>query len=143
MEPLITVADLETRLGSSLGETESAQAEALIDDASALVRDVAEDDFINDDGALDVPPEIVPVVATMVRRSMENPLGRTGETLGDYSWQQQPSGGAGMPATLYPTRREKRIIRRAAKKLSVGTMTLEGYLPHGGNSYGSWLDGAM
>lgn len=127
-QPLIAVSDLETRLNTTLGSDESAQAEALIQDASALVRDYADDDFIADDGTLDVPDAVIPVVVSMVRRARENPLGRTAENLGDFGWQQQPSGGAGTPPTLYATRREKRIVRRAAQKSSVGTVQLEGYV---------------
>lgn len=123
-DPLIQVSDLTDRLGRSLDETETTQAEALIDDASALIRDVADDDFLNDSGTLDVPPSIVPVVVTMVRRALENPRGLSGEQLGSYSWQAQ-----GQQAAIYANRNEKRIIRRAVSKLGVGTAQLEGYLP--------------
>lgn len=125
---LITVQDLETRLGRALDPTQTAQAEAFIEDASALVQDIAGTDFINDSGVLEVPGSVVPVVVAMVRRAMENPLGRTGENLGDYGWQMNAGGVT--PATLYATRREIRIIRRAVQKPRYGAVTLEGQLPY-------------
>lgn len=124
---LITVQDLETRLGRTLNLTEAAQAEAFIEDASALVQDIAGTDFMVD-GVLTVPGSVVPVVVAMVRRATENPLGRTGENLGDYGWQMNAGGNA--PATLFATKREIRIIRRAVQKPRYGAVTLEGQLPY-------------
>lgn len=126
MDPLIQVTDLETRLGRTLSSTQTTQAEALIDDASALVGDIADTDFLDDAGDLDVPPAIVPVVVKMVRRELENPRGLTMETIGGYTWQSQTQGG---PGTLYATRSEKRTIRRAVSKLGAGSAQLEGYMP--------------
>lgn len=125
-EPLITVEAYATRLGRALTEDEAAQAEALIVDASGLVRDEADDDFLDDTtGDLTVPDSVVAVVYGMVRRAMENPRGLTGETLGDYTWQSGGSSSSG----IYLMRTEKRTIRKAVGKLSVGTVQLEGDLP--------------
>lgn len=124
---LITVQDLEARLGRTLNPTEATQASTLIDDASFLVMDIAGTDFMVD-GVLAVPGSVVPVVVAMVRRAMENPLGRTGENLGDFGWQQNAGGVT--PATLFPTKREIRIVRRAVQKPRYGAVTLEGQLPY-------------
>lgn len=125
-EPLVTVADLETRLGRTLTTTaENDQAKAYIADASALVREIAEDDFLNDDtGSLEVPPVIVPVVVSMVRRGINNPMGRSSEDFGDASWQGMGS--------IYATKREKAIIRQASPTTGLpgaGEITLDSYLP--------------
>lgn len=127
---LISVADLETRLGRALDAAETAQAEAFIEDASALVMDIARTDFVNaETGAVEVPPAIVPVIVAMVRRALENPLGRTGENLGDYGWQMNVGGVS--PATLFSTKREIRTIRRAVGQPRYGTVPLEAPMPTG------------
>lgn len=125
VEPLVTVTKLQTRLGRTFDATETSQAEALLKDASALVRDIADDDFLDDAGNLTVPASIVPVVVSMVRRGFDNPRGLTSETLGDYTWQASGNAMSG----IYATRKEKIVIRRAVSKLGAGTAQLEGYLP--------------
>lgn len=125
-EPLISVEAYAARLGRALTEEERTQAAALIIDASGLVRDEADDDFLDDTtGDLAVPDSVVGVVYGMVRRAVENPRGLTGETLGDYTWQSGGSSSSG----IYLMRAEKRTIRKAVGKLSVGTVQLEGDLP--------------
>jgi len=124
---LISIEQLNDRLGRELAGAEETQALALIDDASALVLEVAAGSGDDPDWTSpgDVPDVIVPVIANMVRRALENPRGLSGEQLGDYQWQ----AGAGTgQASIYATRREERIIRRAAGRLGVGTVQLEGYL---------------
>lgn len=119
---LIEATDVEARIGRTLTADETTQANAFITDASALVRDVAGTDFHDDDGnELPTPSAIVPVLVSMVRRAFENPLGSSSEDIGDYRWQ-----GRG---TIYLTKRERSIVRRAAGKLGVGAVTLEGYTP--------------
>lgn len=115
MADLITVAQIEARLGQAFTGTDLAQVEALIDDASALVRHVARTDF-----ATSVPATIVTVVGQMVRRALDNPGELTGENIGTYGWQaQQPSPSGG---SLYVTRAERRIIREAAERPAVITI---------------------
>lgn len=124
--PLIDVTAYATRLGRTLDATEEAQAEAYIADASALVRLATGEDFLDELGELgDVPDAIVGVVVAMVRRAVENPRALTGETLGDYSWQAGGSSSTG----IYLMRAEKRTVRQAVGKLSVGALQLEGDLP--------------
>ena len=114
-DPLITVAQLEARLGETFSGTKLAQVETLLDDASALVRQVARTDF-----ATSVPATIVTVVGQMVRRALDNPGELTGENMGTYGWQaQQPSPSGG---SLYITRAERRIIREAAERPAVITI---------------------
>lgn len=117
--PLITFSELTKRPGFD-GVVQS-EAEAVIDDVSALVRDIAETDFLNEAGEVVTPPALVLVVVSMVRRGLKNPYGRSSEDIGDASWQGMGS--------IYPTRREKAIIRRAGGTLGAGEVTLEGYLP--------------
>lgn len=116
-DPLITFPELQARPGFE--NVDQVTAEALIEDASALVRDIA--DPVDLDPEVGVPGAITPVVVSMVRRAVGNPFGRTGEQLGDYGWQAQSGGGSG---TIYATRNEQRIIRRAVKKFGPRAVTL-------------------
>lgn len=128
---LISITQLNARLGRTLAGTELTQATALIDDASALVLQIAagsgdEPAWTSPNQAPDV---VVPVVVGMVRRALENPRGLSGEQLGDYQWQ----AGGGGAVTIYATDGEAKIIRRAAGRLGVGTVYLEGDLPSHGS----------
>lgn len=139
---LISLSAYGTRVGvvydeDSPGATEE-QILAFLDDASALVNLIAfgttEDDYWTDYDASsppatnDVPEAVVPVIVAMVRRGIENPRGLTGEQLGDYQWQ----AASATQTAIYATREERRIIRRAAGRLSVGTVQLEGDLATSG-----------
>jgi hypothetical protein len=116
---LITVAELLARPGFE--DLDSGQADAIIADASAIVREVATPE-LDDVESPATPPAVVAVVVNMIRRGLRNPMGNTQETLGDYSY-------AGNPASLMPTRREVRLIRRAAGKLGASSLTMTSDLP--------------
>ena len=117
MAALITFEQLTARPG--FDGVDEGQAEAVITDASALVAQIAE--LATPWTAETVPDAVVPVIVSMVRRGLNNPLGHSGETLGDYTWQ-----GAG---GLYATKAETRIIRRAAGTLAARSATLDSDLP--------------
>jgi hypothetical protein len=119
---LITVADLVARPG--FDDVDSGQAEALIDDASALVRDAARD-ALDDVESPDTPPAVVAVLVNMIRRGWSNPLGHVQEQLGDYGYNV----GGNAVATLYLTVRERRIVRRAVGALGMGSVNMESDLP--------------
>lgn len=132
---LISLDTYGVRVGIAYDEdspgTVEEQVLAFLHDASALVNLIAfgttEDDYWDDydDSDLDnpVPDAVVPVLVGMVRRGVENPRGLTGEQLGDYQWQ----AASATQTAVYATREERRIIRRAAGRLSVGSvgMTVE------------------
>lgn len=120
MADLITLGMYTVRLGRTLNTAQSNQAEAFISDASALVRRIAsgELDTVNPDN---VPPEIIPVVVSMVRRGIENPRGNTSERIGDYQW----AGGGG----LYATEEEAAIVQSAAGLNVIREVTLTNDLP--------------
>lgn len=104
---LISVADLAAR---QVEYADDAQAQAAIEDASAVARACVEPTFDQLETP-DTPPLVVAVVCGMVRRVLANPQGLQSETLGDYSWMAAATGGV---AALLPTAREKRLLRRAA-----------------------------
>jgi hypothetical protein len=131
---LITLEQFEVRTGLVLTPTQTAQVEALITDASALVVDIAADpDVTGTWTSATVPPAVVPVVVSMVRRGFENPHGFTQETTPGYSYSGASGNG------IFATRDEARTIRRAAGSWS--TIHLDGYLPGAGAT--SWLRGAL
>lgn len=118
---LITAADVTARSGTTYAGAELTKVNAFIDDASALVRLIAETDFHDPDSGAEValPAAIKPALVSMVRRALEVPVGAaaglSSETLPSYSW----AGGGGFEggqaaASIYATRREIGIIRNAA-----------------------------
>lgn len=130
MAGLVTVVDLDAR---KVRYEDAAQAQAAIDDASGVARTCVApelDEVQAPDPGLPaadqgVPAAVVAVVVNMVRRVIANPRALAQESLGDYSYS---TGGQGV-ASLLPTAREKRLLRRAVGKLGAGTLTLEGDLP--------------
>lgn len=103
---LIAVSDLDAR---QVEYVDSAQAQAAIDDASAVARACVAP-VLDDVETPDAPAAVVAVVAGMVRRVLANPRGLQSETLGDYTY----AAGSNAVATLLPTQRERKILRQAA-----------------------------
>jgi hypothetical protein len=101
--------------------TDEADVSSLLEAASALVALAADPVELD---AETLPPALIPVIVGMVRRGLHNPLGRSGEQLGDYGWQA-PGAASG----IYATRREEKLIRRAVGTSSAGTVTLETDVP--------------
>ncbi len=140
MAGLITIADLLERPGFE--GIESGQAQALIDDASALVRDAA-GTLLDAVESPNAPPAVVAVIVNMIRRGWTNPMGFATEHLGDYSYGTGggSSPGIGGIATLYLTGRERRIVRRAVGKLGASTLTMTGNLPdQASDDFGTSMD---
>lgn len=118
MPNLITEAQLEARF-DAWGSQVPEEPAALIADASALVNHVAGSDFE------DPPPGvIVAVVAQIIRRVAENPGELTGEQIGAFGWQNQHAGGAAGGA-IYVTRAERKLIREAAGRPAVVTISAD------------------
>lgn len=123
LPPLASLGNFLTRYS---GVVATARLSALLDDASALVRELAGSDYVDDDGELeDVPAVLAVITIEIVRRAYDNPQALTGETVGNYSWRGARTNGS----SLYLTADERRTVRRVAGKLCVGTVDLEGYLP--------------
>lgn len=118
MHPLADVTALEARLGREFTEDETPRAEALLEDASALVRDVAGRTWIDPDTELlePVPGSIRWVVLRAAERAVRNPDGFSSESAGDYSYQR-----TGVEPGVYLTEGEERAIRRAVGKTGLWT----------------------
>lgn len=121
MAALISVEELTARPG--FDGVDEGQAAAVLGDVSALVAQIAEADPAWT--AATVPAAVVPVIVSMARRGLSNPRGLSGEQLGDYGWQSQGGGTTG----IYATRREQRIVRRAAGRSGVSSVDLDSPLP--------------
>ena len=157
MADLITMPMLTVRLRRTLDADEEAQAAALIEDASALVRDVVDNadvvDLWDAETPGTVPSSVVPVVVNMVRRGLDNPHGFAAERSFEYSYSGASSAG------VFATPGEVRILRRAGGRARSGDLALTADLPAVGDDYlpggapvndvevlvdeVSWLDGAM
>lgn len=134
MADLITEAQLAARF-AAWGLQVPEDPAPIITDASALVNHVAGSDF-------DDPPPgvIVAVVAQIIRRTVDNPGELTGEQIGAFGWQSQHAGGAAGGA-IYVTRAERKLIREAAARPAVVTISGDTGLGIGGAFFGVDIDG--
>src|SRR5690554_7179285 len=79
----MTVEQYEARLGRTLTGAERAQAEALLADASDVVRRIAQG-RLDEATSEDVPGPIRMVIFSMVTRAVRNPAGVNSERIADY-----------------------------------------------------------
>lgn len=122
MADLITVQDVEERIGHTLQGALNTQAARRIADASALVRQAAQGllDAVNPP---DVPPVIVTVTVAAVQRALANALARSSEAIDGHQWSAADQTG------VFLSKDEKRTIRREVGVLGVNSVILEGDLP--------------
>jgi hypothetical protein len=120
--PLASVTDLERRLGKEFGDAELSRVEAVLDDASALIRDEAGRTWIDPITGLiaGVPASIRAVVLRVAERATRNPDALKSESGGDYSYQYADTEGG-----VYLTDRERQIIRRALGRTGLWTQPVE------------------
>jgi hypothetical protein len=116
--PLATLEQLGARLGvvfpvdvNGMPTTpDGLRAGAALNDASALVRTVAGEDWLDENGDLEaVPPTIQTVTLSVASRAYMNPQGAVQATVGDASVTYS-RGGEG---TVFLTNAEVRLIRKA------------------------------
>ena len=124
MDPLITLQDFLDRYHDDVPVVDESRVEALLDDASALVRDLAGRDFTEG-----TPRSLVPVVYEAARRAYDNPAGYDSETIGSYTWRNERSGSG-----VYLNDLERRAVLRAVEE-STRSVTLESPYELG---VGSW-----
>lgn len=106
--PLADLAALEDRLGEgTLSGNDQVRAQALLDDASVLVRDVAgQPDWT----AGDAPARAVQIVLAAAQRAYRNPDGLITERIGDASWGYHHGAAPG----VYLTKDEVGALRGLA-----------------------------
>ncbi len=109
MANLITVAELETRLGPRFPTLDLGHAAALITDASELViQAVSDTDTTDTWTTATVPAAIKPVLASAIRRALVNPDGFGSEMIDGYRYDQAPRDG------VFLTKQEEQKVRTAA-----------------------------
>lgn len=118
---LVTVDDLDVR---GVEYDNILQAEAAIADASGIAR-ASVAPFLDDVEAPDAPAAVVAIVVNMVRRVISNPRALAQEQLGDYMY----STGGQAPASLLPTAREKKMLRKAVGAPGMGSADMAVDLP--------------
>lgn len=115
--PLASFGMLARKLGAlpdDFDETERARGEALLDEASELIRDVAEKTWLTSANALDnVPRRVATVCVAVAARAFENPHGLVQRSLGDSSKSYDRSKREG-GEIVYLTEAEERAVRKAA-----------------------------
>jgi hypothetical protein len=118
MLPLADITDIEARMGRTFSGDEHTRVEALLDDASALVRDEAGLTWIDPGTGLltTVPGSIRAVVLRSVERAVRNPQGFSAESAGDYSYQR-----TNVEPGVYLTDSERQVIRRATGRTGLWT----------------------
>lgn len=118
MLPLADVPDLEARLGRVFTGDEIGRVNAVLDDASALVRDEAGRTWIDPDtdSLTAVPGSVRAVVLRAAERAMRNPQGFSAESAGDYSYQR-----TNVEPGVYLTDAERAIVRKAIGRTGLWT----------------------
>jgi hypothetical protein len=121
-EALATIADLEARLGLTFEGGELTRAIAVLEDATALVRDeVGYTVWVDPDtGALLValvPGSVRAVVLRAAERAIRNPGGFSSESSGDFTYQRT---GTQQPG-VFLTDGELKILRRATGRRGLWT----------------------
>lgn len=128
---LASLQQFEVRLGTSTlldeygdpTDPNGLRAQAALDDASALIRGEAGENWVDEYGELDEVPDIIESITMSVAgRAYQNPGGYSQATTGDASVSYSREGNAG---TLYLTKSERQAIRRAAGKSGISSIPLE------------------
>ncbi|MEV4443607.1 hypothetical protein AB0K09_32365 [Streptomyces sp. NPDC049577] len=94
---LADLADLERRYGGTLTGAEREQAEAALDDASAIVRAHGNPSWgaVVDGRLRPVPAAVKAIVLAVAERRVRNPEGFVSESAGEYSYRMPEQGAVG------------------------------------------------
>lgn len=124
LPPLASPEQLADRLGYTPDGDEAVRAEALLVDASELIRDEAEEDWVDaNDELKDVPRRVEKVCLAVAYRAFTNPEALTQRSIGDSSKAYDRTRREGGEA-VYLTEVEKDAIHKAAAKSSFTAVTM-------------------
>lgn len=125
--PLASFGMLARKLGAlpeDFDETERDRGEYLLDEASELIREVAEKTWLTTTNGLeDVPRRVARICVAAAARAFENPHGLSQRSIGDSSKSYDRQGREG-GEVVYLTDQEERDIRKAAGISSFVPVTL-------------------
>jgi hypothetical protein len=121
VDMLAEVDELSARLGRQLDNTELVRALAVLQDASALVREEVGYTVWTDSVTGLIDPNLVPgsvraIVLRVAERAMRNPGGFSAESSGDYSYQR-----TGVQMGVYLTEGEQKLLRRYTGRTGLWT----------------------
>lgn len=133
---LATLEQFDARHAIDVGQEDLVAA--LLDDASALIRDEAGDSssvpwVLDEDGAA-IPPAITAICIACAYRAWRNPDALSRSSLGAAAYDFKGDD----PDALFLTDRECRVIRRSAKAGTFRSQTLVS--PYSGDDEESLLD---
>lgn len=116
LAPLASREQLAARLPSGIATADEARADAVIEDASSLVRAEAGKTWVDDGGALtdDLPDVVVSVVLAAAKRAFVNP-----EELESVGLD----GHTARFRDVYLTKAERRLVRQAAGRTGLWTQS--------------------
>jgi hypothetical protein len=138
LPPLISFGKLVNKLGYTPEDEERARAESILNEASSLIRDVAEKTWTNEstNALLEVPHRVRQIALAVVYRAFTNPEGLTQRTIGDSSKSFDRSKREGGEA-VYLTAAEEAAIQKAAGVAGNGMVSVTLVSPY---DAGSLLD---
>ncbi|MDG4769005.1 hypothetical protein [Solwaraspora sp. WMMD792] len=129
LPPLASVTQLATKIGypdaAYPTQAEEDRALALLQEASELIRDAAEKDWVNDAGTalVDVPRRVEKICLAVAYRAFDNPKALVQKTIADLNQSYDRARVHGGDA-VYLTDAEKKSVRRAAAASSFRSVTL-------------------
>lgn len=124
LPPLATFEQFVDRLGYTPEGDEADRALARLVDASELIRDEAEEDWVDESEVLEtVPRRVQSICIDAALRAFTNDEALTQRSIGDSSksWDRSRREGGEM---VYLTEAEKRAVRKAAGKSTFRAVTL-------------------
>jgi hypothetical protein len=124
LPPLAPFSALVRKLGYTPEDEEETRAESILSEASELIRDVAGEDWVDDNGVLtNVPRRVAQICVSVAYRAFTNPEALTQRTIGDSSKsfdRAQREGGE----AVYLTDAEEKAVRKAAGSSGMVSVTL-------------------
>lgn len=116
LPPLVTVDDLEARLGTTIGSlTDQSRAGSLLDGASAFIRAVAGLTW----ETVPVPDVVKEIALSVTARAWHNPSGFKQRSLADASWTYSDDSG------MYLTPAERRLLVNASGRSLPAAFTID------------------
>lgn len=125
LPPLIGFGKLVAKLGYAPEDEERTRAEAILIEASSLIRDVAGTTWTNEttNALLEVPHRVRQIALSVVYRAFTNPEGLSQRTIGDSSKSFDRAKREGGEA-VYLTDAEEKAIQKAAGSSGMVQVTL-------------------